>query len=185
MIKFHHILSAGTLKKGVIANNILKAGIFRAPFFRPEFLEKADKVLIVFLSLLIIYLLADFVIFNPSVSVKKSIVSLSEKAASARHAAGASKAAKDYSYYGSVLSEKQVFGGSFADRVESVPESPREIELVGIIPGNRLQAIIENKKTQDLYYVHEGDKFENFIVEKVDSDKAVLYTEGERIELPL
>ena len=183
MVKLDRILPASVLEKYINIDNILKAGIFKLPFLRPEFLERANKCLIVLLAFLVIFFLADIIMFNPSRSVKKIMASPDTRGEGAGRAARRLKEVKDYSYYSAALSEKQVFGTSFAPVHESAPESPAEIALIGIIPGDRPQAIIENKTTQDVYYVYEGDTFENFIVEEIDNGKVVLYSEGQRIEL--
>jgi type II secretory pathway component PulC len=176
-------MPVGALEKYINIDSILKAAMFKLPFLRPEFLEKTNKCLIVLLVFILVLFLADAVMFNPSRIVKKKMEAASERAISVSRGTRALKEAKDYSYYSSVLSEKQVFGASSASLHESIPEIPVEIELVGIIPGNKPQAIIENKTTQAVYYVHKGDNFENFIVEDIDDSKAVLYDNGQRIEL--
>lgn len=174
MTGLKHISLAGVARK------------FGAPFFRPEFLEMTNKCLAVLLALLIIYLLADTVIFRPSTAVKRMTSGISFGKSDVKYPISMPRPnPTEYSHYSSILSEKQVFGRSISAGSEVVPETPVDIGLVGVIMGARPQAIIENKQNQAVYYVYKGERFENFIVEEVSAYKVALYRDGERIELVL
>jgi len=185
-MKSSHEIFGGAVKKPGFIDDMLKAGIFKTPFFRPGFLEKVNKYLAVFLSALLIYLLADIIIFRSSSAAKRIISRLSNGKTGAGHPLSMPAAdAKDYSYYSSVISGKEVFAKSAPAASDEVPEGPPDISLVGIIVGARPQAIIENNKTNMVYYVYQGDEFDDFSVEEVSEYKAVLSYKGERIELAL
>lgn len=186
MIKLKPAALGNVGRKPGFIDEILKSGIFKAPFFRPGFLDKANKYLAVLLSFLLIYLLADTISFRPSAAVKKMVSGLSSRKTGISYTAGAPQQEETgYSHYGSILSGKQVFGKSIPAAGENESEAPVEITLVGIIMGARPQAIIENKNSKMFYRVYEGDRFENFTVEEVSADKVVVSGAGRRIELVL
>ena len=175
-----------TAKTSGLIDEILKAGFFKMFFFRPAFLNNANKYLAVILALLLIYLLADIVIFRPSAAVNKIISGLSNEKTDTKHPFGSTRGEDvNYSYYNSILSGKETFGRSVSVESGNAPGSPLDIVLVGVIVGARPQAIIENKNTRTVYHVRKGDRFENCTVEEVSTYKAVISCEGRKIELEL
>lgn len=163
-------------------DNILKAGIFKAPFFRPGFLDKANGYLAVFFLLLFVYLVADTVSFRPSAAVKKIISGPSNGKTSLTYPAGAPQQEETYN---SSLFARQVFGKSTSAKSDNESETPLDIGLVGIIVGARPQALIENKGTRVVHYIYKGDKFEGCTAQDVTADKVVLSCDDEIIELHL
>ncbi len=173
-------------KTSGLINEILKAGFFKTSFFRPAFLNNANKYLAVLLVFLLIYLLADTVIFSPSAAVNRIISGLSKEKTDTRFPFSSLRGDEtDFLHYGSVLSGKETFGRSVSVDSNNVLESPLDIALVGVIVGARPQAIIENKNTRTVYHVRKGDRFENCTVEEVSAYKAVVSCDGRKIELEL
>ncbi|MBN2452972.1 MAG: hypothetical protein JXB40_01750 [Candidatus Omnitrophica bacterium] len=169
-----------------LIDEILKAGFFKAPFFRPAFLNNTNKFLVVILSLLLIYLLVNIAIFRPSAAVNKIIFGLSNEKTDTRSLLGSTRGGEtDYSYYNSVFSEKETFGKRASTEIGIATERALDIALVGVIVGSRPQAIIEDKNTRMVYHVRKGDRFENCTVEEVSDYKAVISCEGKKIELKL
>jgi type II secretory pathway component PulC len=184
--KTENAILESTAKTSGLIDEILKAGFFKASFFRPAFLNNANKYLAIILALLLIYLLADTVIFSPSAAVNGIISGLSKEKTDTRFPFSSTRGGEtDYSYYSSVLSGKETFGRSVSVENGNAPENPLDIALVGVIVGARPQAIIENRNTRMVYYVRKGDKFENCAVEEVSAYKAVISCEGKKIELEL
>jgi UDP-N-acetylmuramyl pentapeptide synthase len=56
---------------------------------------------------------------------------------------------------------------------------------VGIIPGEKPQAIIENTQTQRTIYASQGERLEGILVESVTGGKVVLSDGNERFEMTL
>ncbi len=59
------------------------------------------------------------------------------------------------------------------------------LRLTGIIAGDTLQAVIEDKKKNTTRYVSGGDDLDEFHVEKVLPDRVILSSDGETLELTL
>lgn len=68
-----------------------------------------------------------------------------------------------------------------------IPLSERasRFRLVGIIPGEKPQAIIENTQTQRTIYASQGERLEGILVESVTGGKVVLSDGNERFEMTL
>jgi len=172
------------VKKADFADGMLKSDIFKARFFRHEFLRDADKYLVILSLILLFYLMADLALVNPYKAMKKKISAFSYPAGYAYRAARASEAEKDYSVYSSSLSGRQIFGRSVAAPKEAAAEDlSANLSLVGIMPGAKPQAVIENKKSQKVYYVYEGGTFESFTVDEIKEGKVTIDYEGKKIEL--
>ena len=54
------------------------------------------------------------------------------------------------------------------------------IGLVGIITGDKPQAIIEDKKAQKTYYMSKGQSFDGYVVEEIYDDKVIINYEGRK-----
>jgi hypothetical protein len=59
------------------------------------------------------------------------------------------------------------------------------LHLVGVINGNPLQAIIEDREHQKTLTVTSGETINDIVVEKVSSDQILLRLDGETTELAL
>jgi hypothetical protein len=69
---------------------------------------------------------------------------------------------------------------------ERIVFSPdKEISLVGIILGEDPQAIIEDKRTQKIFYVKKGQFIEEFKLEDIEFGKAILSYKDRKFEIHL
>jgi hypothetical protein len=59
------------------------------------------------------------------------------------------------------------------------------LRLTGIIAGDTLQAVIEDKKKNTSRYVSAGDDLDEFHVEKVLPDRVIISSDGETLDLTL
>lgn len=57
--------------------------------------------------------------------------------------------------------------------------------LAGIISGDNPQAIIEDKKTKNTYFLNKGQNLGNFKIEEILEGKVILELKGQRFELSL
>jgi type II secretory pathway component PulC len=95
---------------------------------------------------------------------------------------------KPVRYYLDGMSGRQVFKVSTGGAGESPvgiagSDSIRDFSLVGIISGERPQAIIQDNKTQKTYYLNKGQTIAEYMVEDILPDKVILNTGGQRYEL--
>ena len=56
---------------------------------------------------------------------------------------------------------------------------------MGIVPGDEPQAIIEDKKSGQTFFLKEGEKILNMEIEKISTGKVLLNYDGETITLSL
>lgn len=98
----------------------------------------------------------------------------------------------DFSQYSREIKKRQLFKGTLAqDRVasadSSVPDAtrilPSDFRLVGIAGGINSQAIIQNKKTNQTYFLYRGQSQDNLKVEDILGNKVILNYAGEIFEL--
>lgn len=61
----------------------------------------------------------------------------------------------------------------------------KELNLLGIIEGDDAQAIIEDKKSQETFFVYKGDTFEGFKVHNIKGSRVILDYKGEKIEIKM
>ncbi len=67
----------------------------------------------------------------------------------------------------------------------SISELAKDLALLGVITGGSPQAIIENKKTRQTYYLNEGEDILEFKIKKIDKATVILEHNGETIKLSL
>lgn len=96
---------------------------------------------------------------------------------------------EDYSVYSKAISGKNLFAASKSQSSKR-PKAPdmdisKRFSLVGIIAGDDLQAIIEDKDTSKTYYLYEEDSFSGVIVEEIKKGRVVLDYNGENLTLVL
>jgi hypothetical protein len=61
----------------------------------------------------------------------------------------------------------------------------KDINLIGVVQGQNLQAIIEDKKNRKTYYVTKGQFIGEFQIEEIEQDKIIINYKGQRFELYL
>lgn len=62
-------------------------------------------------------------------------------------------------------------------------ESPGHLSLLGVVKGNKDQAIIEDRKTNKTLFLYKGDSLGRFKVYDIKDSKVILDYEGDKIEL--
>ena len=61
----------------------------------------------------------------------------------------------------------------------------KDFTLMGIIAGDKPQAILEDGKNKKTYFLYKGDSVDNIKVEDIQEDKVILTINGEQLELTL
>lgn len=157
----------------------------------PDFLKSINKYLAVSLGIVVCYL-AYFIVFPPrykgaEAQVIQTLPSVNN--GSADKNAGVSAKPEDYSKYSSIIGEKQLFdAGNAAVESHDVMQSgsvSNNFSLVGIIPGDNPQAVIEDKAAGKTYYLYKGASINGAVVQEITNGKVVLDYNGESVSLVL
>lgn len=72
-----------------------------------------------------------------------------------------------------------------AQKTESASDKLKYLSLIGIIGGERPQAVIEDKKDKKTYFLNKGQTVSGMKVEDILEDRIILEFDGEKIELVL
>lgn len=94
--------------------------------------------------------------------------------------------------YQKLLDKKSIFAPPAKDRKKPrVPEGPtlrelvRDLRLVGIIPGDESQAIIEDKKSGQTLFLKKGEQIDGIEIKQIQSGRVILGYGEETITLSL
>lgn len=99
---------------------------------------------------------------------------------------------KPYEFYLNSIAGRQIFksiASSFdssqtGENLNNV-DAVKDINLIGVVKGEGLQAIVEDKKNQKTYYLTKGQSFGEFQVEEIEETKVIVNYKGKRFELYL
>ena len=103
----------------------------------------------------------------------------------------ASPEIKPYNFYQKAIQDRQIFTalsieterGDQGQSDSSITERIKELNLLGIISGDKPQAIIEDKKTQKTHFLEEGEFLGAIKVEEIGEGKVTLEFQGQRFDL--
>lgn len=149
--------------------------------------KNINPVLAVILAGLLIYLLAD-IIHNPYGEKEAEIES-----AASREPVEAKEGAdspKPYNYYAADIDGRNIFLPQESD-VSTAPAGPSaeeikaNLSLIGIIAGDKPQAIIEDKKMGKSYFLYKGGSAGQAKIIEIMEDKVLVEYGGETFELVL
>ena len=172
---------------------VLKNSFLKNSLFNPDILKAFNKYMVIILAVAALYFIFDILLVSPSRNAA-SIIS-SSSASGARMPLAEKRMpieTKNYSYYSSRMAGKGVFRGSSYAQTESQDGqepggelSGGNLGLVGIVPGDNPQAIIEEKKNQKTYYLIKGQSVNGITIENISEDKVTLEYRGKRLTLVL
>jgi hypothetical protein len=101
----------------------------------------------------------------------------------------AEKERKSYESYLKDISGRSIFAASSGVEAEKFSQrldiEIKDVNLVGILWGENPQAIVEDKKTQNTYYLTKGQYLGEFQVEALQEGKIILNYKGNKYELHL
>jgi len=102
------------------------------------------------------------------------------------------KAGASFDEYQKLINAKAIFAPPVTDtRKASVPEGPslndltKDLRLVGIMPGDIPQAIIEDKKNNQTLFLKEGETINDIKIKNISTGKVVLARNDETVTLSL
>lgn len=165
---------------------ILKNSVLKNSRLDPGILKAASKYMLIILALFVLYFILDMFLINSrrQAELAISIASVPE-AAMPINIKGAKIEARDYDYYSNRIGGKKLFSGNSAVQAAASADEALgdDISLVGIVPGDNPQAIIEAKKAQKTYYLTKDQAIDDITVEDIDKDKVILDYKGKRLTL--
>lgn len=94
-------------------------------------------------------------------------------------------------FYLKDIQDRQIFSGSATQPQIEKPLASvsqdfiKDLKLVGIISGDKPQAVIEDKKAEQTYYLSQGQSFGELTVEDIKEGKVILNYRGYKFELYL
>jgi len=100
---------------------------------------------------------------------------------------------RQLSYYADQVKQRKLFKQMAVKKPKPKKKTPKikigdlskTLKLMGIIPGNPTQAIIEDSKTKNSSFVSEGDTIGDLTVEKIENGRVKLIYEEQSIFLSL
>ncbi|MCM8778613.1 MAG: hypothetical protein NC898_02135 [Candidatus Omnitrophica bacterium] len=149
--------------------------------------QKLNKLLLgVFLFLLGWFLLD--ILLSLGKSKKEFLISPEERAEVSE--IEEIKTVVDFGKYSRDLKKRQLFKGTLpTEKSFSTPSedavyiSPSDFQLLGIAGGSNPQVIILNKKTNQTYFLYQGQKQDNLEVEEISGNRVKLNYAGQSFEL--
>ena len=100
--------------------------------------------------------------------------------------------ARPFSYYEDIIKKRGLFKGIAPPEKKNkktLSQTASELlagySLKGILIEDTPQAIIEDKKTKQTYFLNQGDSLGKFLIEEIKEGKITLDLEGQKIEMSL
>lgn len=101
-------------------------------------------------------------------------------------------AGKPFSYYEDIIKKRDLFKGIVLPEKknrktlsQTASELLANYSLKGILSENNPQAIIEDKKTKQTYFLGKGDSLGEFLIEEINEGKITLDLKGQKVEMSL
>ncbi len=168
----------------------LKADLFKHRAFDPHNLKRLSRYMTVIAVLMALYLIIDILMVKPSRSAVSMISGSSASGVTQPLAQSAMPLEmKGYAYYSNKISGRNIFTANAYTETDGLSGTGEpaddSIGLVGIIPGNDPQAIIEDKKSQQTYYLKKGQAVNGITVEDIDGGRVSLDCRGKKMTLLL
>lgn len=100
-------------------------------------------------------------------------------------------ALKPLSYYASPVEERDLFETDFFQKKKSaetksavpLPDLTKSLRLVGVILDRFKEAIIEDTQLKQTFFVHQGDRINEAVVEEIQEGKVILLYGDQKVEL--
>lgn len=100
---------------------------------------------------------------------------------------------KPFSYYSDIISRSALFKTALPAAPSAKKDSPKmaplellgNYSLAGIVSGENPQAIVEDKKSKNTYFLNKGQFLGDFRIEDIQEGKVILELKGQRFELSL
>ena len=149
-----------------------------------------NRTLLAILFILGIYLLIDFFMVNPS-RIKQRLSAFKETEGTVLEMPGEpARAVKPVAYYTQSVKSRNLFTAPGAQSGPSLPspsfmEMISKLKLQGIISGANPQAIIEDTKTKQTYFLKPGQRIGEIELKQILPGKVLLNYNDQEVELAL
>lgn len=98
---------------------------------------------------------------------------------------------KPFSYYQSRIDKRNIFrspwekpkAGTSGQQSGPISDLANEFKIVGIVVDDSPNVILEDVKTNETFFVAEGESIKGATIEKIEEDKVIFIYNGETIEL--
>ena len=150
--------------------------------------KNINPVLVVILGGLLAYFLIDM-IHNPYYGKESRLEASGEKEAVEAEEKSI-PSVEPYSYYATGLDARNIFLPQESETAviqtgPSLDEISANLSLIGIIAGDKPQAIVEDKKTGKSYFLYKGGSAGQAKIMEIMEDRVVMEYGGETFELVL
>ena len=160
---------------------------------RPETMKALSRALAIASFGAAIFLLWECFFHSAEKDFGKMMTQMQNSASSVRVSHPAPAKTKDLSSYEALVSEKSLFQISSgrgtavvaASGQNAPPNSFQDIALVGLLPGDVPQAILENQKTQKTYYLSPYQSSEGIAVDEIRGQSVTISSGDEKKTLTL
>lgn len=168
--------------------------IIFSEFLDPEAVKKLNRYLAVAALCLAVFVLWS-AFFNTAEKKILKILNESHSSARAWHGIETAGSRPEESAYEASVSEKTIFkspSSGFAG--QAVPSSAassaqesalKDLVLVGVLPGETPQAVLEDRKAQKTYYLSPKQSTDGITVEEIHGDTVTLDVGGETRKMSL
>lgn len=167
--------------------------VSKEPLFSFSF-GRINRLLISAALILGIYLIVDFITSHPE-RIEERILELrvekvkDEKLESADEIAQ-EKQRESLSHYNEVVESRELFTASGVKTMQIRPtptfmEMAAKLRLQGIISGDNPQAVIEDTKTKQVYFLSVGGRIGDIELKEILTGRVVLSYHGQEVELTL
>lgn len=179
------------VKKDVVSENFLRPA---DNFLKNKILPLLKfKTLNLFLfALLVVFIIhLTFQVINP---IRNRIQKISKEANAEQEKIADVEIpqAKDYDYYYEQFSKKDIFdaplsetGTDTSGTSTSAKDAIKNLKLVGIMLGEKPEAIIEDTKDKTTLFLHKGEKLDKLEIKDIQESKIIVIYDGEEFELDL
>ena len=101
------------------------------------------------------------------------------------------KPVQPFSYYNDIIAKRELFKSYIEERSarQAIPAGPtfrdliKNLNLLGIVSGEKLQAIIEDRQLNKTYFLYQGDYLGEIKIEEIQPEKVILEYRGEQVNL--
>ncbi len=162
-----------------------------------RYFEFVNLALVIILVVVIMFYIFDLVSSNPSFGRLHKSEAASRRprpAISEPQNAKSEAQPTPFSTYAEAIGKRELFKPPkseavkekpAAQKTESASDKLKYLSLIGIIGGERPQAVIEDKKDKKTYFLNKGQTVSEMKVEDILKDRIILDFDGEKIELVL
>ncbi|MEW6009409.1 MAG: hypothetical protein AB1629_07235 [Candidatus Omnitrophota bacterium] len=156
-----------------------------------EILNLGSIDLLLRVGLVLLVLIFIFDIFLSNMHIKRVLTSSEKVTEGVNLNPLPEKLSGDFSHFSSDINTRDIFTASLRSTLDSsianfgsgIAQYVNKLKLLGIISGEKKQAIIEDQSEQRNYTVSEGDYLKELLVEEVGSGKVTFDYKGEKFEL--